>query len=172
MMNRYLQKLHSEKLKEGHPHAPSKHSKPIAAIEPTTDATDNIRFEGFEGRYGSPFSEKHALEAMQKLHSENQKWAIGGHPQNIQNLYGRTMAVLSERCPDHINFADWQQAVADAERFLARWGEQAGALGWCSRDLFGLHTVPDTPHPSYRRLSRYDGDRAVSGCCRARASSR
>ena len=25
-----------------------------------------------------------------------------------------------------------------------------------ARDLFGLHKSPDQPHPSYRRLSRYD----------------
>ena len=33
---------------------------------------------------------------------------------------------------------------------------QAEALGWTSRDLFGLHKPPDKPAPSYRRLSRYD----------------
>jgi hypothetical protein len=40
--------------------------------------------------------------------------------------------------------------------FLSTWGEQAEALGWTSTDLFGLHTPPATPHPSYSRLSRYD----------------
>ena len=50
----------------------------------------------------------------------------------------------------------WQQCVADAQPFLAAWGEQAQALGWTSRDLFGLHTVPANPHPTYSRLSRYD----------------
>src|SRR6516162_8969657 len=43
-----------------------------------------------------------------------------------------------------------------ARRFLAKWGEQAAALGWTPRDLFGLQKSPDQPHPSYRRLSRYD----------------
>jgi hypothetical protein len=32
----------------------------------------------------------------------------------------------------------------------------AEALGWTSADLFGLHTPPAKPHPSYNRLSRYD----------------
>jgi hypothetical protein len=50
----------------------------------------------------------------------------------------------------------WQQAVADARSFLSEWGEQARSLGWTARDLFGLHSIPDKPHPSYRRLSRYD----------------
>jgi len=60
------------------------------------------------------------------------------------------------RCPDHVEPDRWQQAVEDSRRFLAQWGEQAVALGWTARDLFGLHQVPDSPHPSYRRLSRYD----------------
>jgi hypothetical protein len=37
-----------------------------------------------------------------------------------------------------------------------RGGEQAPALGWTARDLFGLHKPPARPAPSYRRLSRYD----------------
>ena len=58
--------------------------------------------------------------------------------------------------PEHVDVADWQQAVDDARRFLAHWGEQADAFGWTVRDLFGLAPVPDQPAPSYRRLSRYD----------------
>ena len=50
----------------------------------------------------------------------------------------------------------WQQTIEDGRRFLVRWGEQANALGWTARDLFGLHGVPDKPAPNYRRLSRYD----------------
>ncbi len=38
----------------------------------------------------------------------------------------------------------------------SKWGEQALALGWTADALFGLHKPPDNPHPSYRRLSRYD----------------
>src|SRR6266540_135677 len=30
------------------------------------------------------------------------------------------------------------------------------ALGWAARDLFGLMPVPNNPHPSFSRLSRYD----------------
>jgi hypothetical protein len=50
----------------------------------------------------------------------------------------------------------WRQAVRGAKRFLAKWSSQAESLGWTSADLFGLHTPPERPHPSYRRLSRYD----------------
>ena len=39
---------------------------------------------------------------------------------------------------------------------MGLWGEQASSLGWTARDLFGLPTPPAKPHPSYRRLSRYD----------------
>jgi len=64
--------------------------------------------------------------------------------------------VLERRCPDHVEPDRWQQAVEDGHRFLAQWGEQAEALGWTVRDLFGLAPVPDKPAANYRRLSRYD----------------
>ena len=56
----------------------------------------------------------------------------------------------------YVDTPRWQQAVEDAKAFLGTWGEQAHALGWSNRDLFGLHTPPADPHPSYSRLSRYD----------------
>lgn len=46
--------------------------------------------------------------------------------------------------------------IADGRRFIARWGDQASALGWSVSNLFGLHDVPDNPAPNYHRLSRYD----------------
>jgi hypothetical protein len=63
---------------------------------------------------------------------------------------------LERKCPEYVEHERWQQAVADARRFLAQWGEKAAALGWSARDLFGLAAVPGTPAPNYRRLSRYD----------------
>jgi hypothetical protein len=50
----------------------------------------------------------------------------------------------------------WLRRGNQRRRFLSRWGDQIEALGWASRDLFGLHKPPERPHPSYRRLSRYD----------------
>src|SRR5262249_2661696 len=50
----------------------------------------------------------------------------------------------------------WQVAVEDGRRFLPRWGDQAHALGWTARDLFGLIAVPEHAKPSFNRLSRYD----------------
>jgi hypothetical protein len=88
-------------------------------------------FEGFEGAQSRDFSD-------------------------FPGRYGRTMAALEARCPDLIPADRWQAAVEDGRRFLARWGEQAEALGWTARDLFGLASLPDNPHPSYQRLSRYD----------------
>ena len=72
-------------------------------------------------------------------------------PGTLQNV----LTALEQSCPDHVEGERWEQAVEDGRRFLAQWGEQAAALGWTARDLFGLHPVPDNPHPSYRRLSRY-----------------
>ena len=66
------------------------------------------------------------------------------------------LAMLQEHCPDHVERGRWQQAVEDGRGFLETWGQQAESLGWTSRDLFGLHMPPAQPHPSYRRLSRYD----------------
>jgi hypothetical protein len=66
------------------------------------------------------------------------------------------LAVLDSGRPDLVEHDRWRQAVDDGRRFLAAWGAQALALGWSTRDLFGLHQPPETAHPSYRRLSRYD----------------
>ena len=70
--------------------------------------------------------------------------------------YRQTFAHLQLRPPAHIPEDRWRMAVSDGRAFLHRWGEQAEALGWTSADLFGLHTPPAKPHPSYNRLPRYD----------------
>jgi hypothetical protein len=72
------------------------------------------------------------------------------------NRFCRTFSALEARCPDLVPADCWQLAVDDARAFLARWGDQAEALGWTAPDLLGLHTPPAKPHPSYNRLSRYD----------------
>jgi hypothetical protein len=70
--------------------------------------------------------------------------------------YRKTFAALQMKPPALVPVERWRQCVEDGSKFLARWGEQAESLGWTSVDLFGLHTPPEKPHPSYRRLSRYD----------------
>jgi hypothetical protein len=70
--------------------------------------------------------------------------------------FAAVLNALEARCPDHIAAECWQQCLIDARQFLAAWGDQARALGWTAAELFGLHTPPGKPHPSYDRLSRYD----------------
>jgi hypothetical protein len=70
--------------------------------------------------------------------------------------YRKVFGVLQLKPPILVDVARWKQCVGDGKRFLAKWGEQAETLGWTSADLFGLHTPPERPHPSYGRLSRYD----------------
>jgi hypothetical protein len=52
-----------------------------------------------------------------------------------------------------------------AGAFSPAGANRAEALGWTSRDLFGLHTPPDGPHPSYSRLSRCDETGLISLLC-------
>jgi hypothetical protein len=68
----------------------------------------------------------------------------------------KVLAVLERDCPAYVEDVRWWQACKDGRRFLAEWGDRATELGWSPRDLFGLHTVPSNPHPSYARPSRYD----------------
>ena len=96
-------------------------------------------------------SDKTCTNACSTPRTRNQEYDFGRI-----SRFGRTLSELERRCPVRIDPARWQQAVNDGQRFLAQWGEQAEALGWTARDLFGLHEIPANPHPSYRRLSRYD----------------
>ena len=137
-MNPYLAKLMRDETH--HPYGPSKPSKPILPVVDHANATGGTCFEGFEGD-------------LNRCLSENEAAADGSVP---FGRLGRTYAVLTVRSPEHVPADRWQQAVQDGRRFLAKWGEQAVALGWTPRDLFGLQKSPDQPHPSYRRLSRYD----------------
>jgi hypothetical protein len=91
-------------------------------------------FDGFEGDHGCRVFENSSIE----------------------EAYGRIITALDIRCPDLVPTERWHAAVADGQRFLAEWGDQARAFNWTPRDLFGLHQPPAKPHPSYSRLSRYD----------------
>jgi hypothetical protein len=115
---------------------------------------------GFVGDRGCPVFENEGLAsaAYQATSAEPDgaacKVEIIELPQ--AQRYRKTFAALQMKPPALVDVARWRQCVEDGKRFLAKWGEQAEALGWDSRDLFGLHTPLDKPHPSYRRLSRYD----------------
>jgi hypothetical protein len=91
------------------------------------------------------------LQPMAATNSPNSQFAASQKPS-----YQHVLAVLESRCPDHVDVERWNKAVADGRRFVGLWGEQASSLGWTNRNLFGLHTPPEQPRPSYRRLSRYD----------------
>jgi hypothetical protein len=70
--------------------------------------------------------------------------------------FASALAILRRYRPAYVLEADWQQMIDDAEVFVATWGHKAETLDWSVDDLFGLHEPPARPHPSYRRLSRYD----------------
>src|SRR5215475_3281007 len=70
--------------------------------------------------------------------------------------YRRAFAYLQLKPPALVDVARWRQCVEDGSKFLARWGQQAEALGWTAGDLFGLIEIPERPPPSFSRLSRYD----------------
>lgn len=70
--------------------------------------------------------------------------------------YSGTLSAPRSRCPDLTKAGRWQQAIHDAESLLSAWGQQAYALGWTARELFGLHPMPERPMVNYQRLSRYD----------------
>jgi hypothetical protein len=93
-------------------------------------------FEGFEG--------------------EPSRRISGNESSETGPRYANWLAALLSKCPELVEPDRWQQAIRDADTFLARWGKQAHALGWTTRELFGLHVFPAKPHPNYRRLSRYD----------------
>src|SRR5262249_33968366 len=70
--------------------------------------------------------------------------------------YASALAGLRANCPAHVPEDRWHQAIVDATAFIPKWAAQAQAFGWTARDLFGLAEVPESPRPSYQRLSRYD----------------
>ena len=99
---------------------------------------------------------EHKSEVIAALLAPSCKVTIVEIPREAGH-FKRTFAHLQLKPPAMVDVARWRQCVEDGKRFLAAWGEQAEALGWDARDLFGLHTPPEKPHPSYNRLSRYDG---------------
>jgi hypothetical protein len=88
--------------------------------------------------------------------AQNSQNAQNAQSSHVQRLLLPVLAALEARCPDRVPAERWQQAIEDGRCFLARWGDQAHALGWTARDLFGLLTVPEHAKPSFNRLSRYD----------------
>ncbi len=128
MTGLYLEKLRALKSQKGAVRALPKLTKRSPTVEKAQRATADGGFGSFDS-------------------------ALLRAPSSFPARYGRVAAVLEAGCPDLVPADRWQLAVEDGRRFLARWGEQAEALGWTARDLFGLHKPPALPHPSYSRLS-------------------
>jgi hypothetical protein len=124
-----------------------------AGIELTIDG-DNLQLSAASEPPLSVIEElrRHKLEIVNLLRSNHERFE--GPPRS--EPYGEVVAKLRSRCPDQIEHGRWQQAIQDADSFLAIWGEQAHALGWTAHELFGLHAVPARPAPNYSRLARYD----------------
>ena len=133
-----------ENLERRHLRAPTKLTKP--AMTPRERG-----FVSFVGPQSRPISK---FEISKSASSENRQNRQNS-PQFPEGLH-HVLNVLDGSCPDYIETERWRRAVVDGRHFLSTWGEHAQALGWTARDLFGLHTPPENPHPSYRRLSRYD----------------
>jgi len=161
-MNEYLAKLHSLE-------SATKAPGPKKSIVEAPTKPDKTGFVGFVGDQSMGFlgvepraRKTHAAPGMQNVISSGIERHHSGDRQNRQNLvaapfpYAEALSELERECPDYVEAERWRQCLIDAQRFLAEWGEQAESLGWCSRDLFGLHQVPPQPAATYQRLSRYD----------------
>ena len=70
--------------------------------------------------------------------------------------YEPAFHALERRCPDFVEPNRWHQAIEGRPKVSRLMGRAADALGWTARELFGLHTPPERPAATYRRLSRYD----------------
>jgi hypothetical protein len=118
----------------------------LQALEQMGPAEGFVSFVGIQNRPISEF--------------ENSKIATSANRQNRQNLFCPAFEALKRQCPAHVDVADWQMAIEDGGSFLRRWAEQAEALGWTARDLFGLAPAPDKsrelPAPQQIRLNWAD----------------
>jgi hypothetical protein len=60
---------------------------------------------------------------------------------NAKSHFSQHFSTLAFGPPKGVLNQQWACAVADAEGFLAAWGDQAEALGWRADELFGLDPV-------------------------------
>jgi hypothetical protein len=74
----------------------------------------------------------------------------------VPAVYIEAYVALHDGLPAYVEPRRWSRALDDCRTFMARWGDQAAALGWTVEDLFGLAEVPERPHATFSRLSRVD----------------
>jgi len=157
MSNPYLQRLQALKTERGARDELTKLTNPRTEVVADAASTEGLRIVSFVSTQSRGFSKSEGSGADQGDLAATAENVTRATRQNCQNPpYWRTLTVLEAVCPDLVQVDRWQQAVEDGRVFLAKWSAQAEALGWTSRDLFGLHMPPARPHPSYHRLSRYD----------------
>jgi hypothetical protein len=155
--NPYLQRLQALKTERGARDELTKLTNPRTEIVADAPSTEGLRIVSFVSTQSRGFSKSEGSGADQGDLAATAEKVTRANRQNCQNPpYWPTLTVLEAVCPDLVQVDRWQQAVEDGRAFLETWGKQAESLGWTSRDLFGLQKSPDQPHPSYRRLSRYD----------------
>jgi hypothetical protein len=141
-MNPYLAKLRARDQEARQPQTSSKPSKPIDPVVTHVDTSAQGSFEGFEGdRDRLPSGNEAATKTVEQF---------------LFDRHRRALEHLGSHCPGLIPKERWQQALQDGRRFLSQWGGEAAALGWTTRDLFGLAPVLHEARPAYERLSRYD----------------
>ena len=128
----------------------------VSPLHPASHPRE-IPISGVDQPLSFGVSPSHAMEMKKVRHRENCETPretlvrqFGG------STFAEALELLERQCPDHVEAERWRQCVADAQRFLANWSDNAAALGWTAEELFGLHPVPARPAPSYCRLSRYD----------------
>src|SRR5262245_14908175 len=141
-------------------HAAIRFPDGVQNVQNVQNALAGAAFEQFE------HSEQRPDDCKERPHTGQERavveWPNHHSPRAGQTVerssapFAKTLAALEHRHPDYVEANGWRQAVEDGRAFLSRWGEQAEALGWTAKDLFGLHEPPEKPHPSYRRHSRYD----------------
>src|SRR5262245_23785859 len=99
---------------------------------------------------------EHKPEVISALLAPSCKVTIVEIPREAGH-FKRTFGHLQLKPPAMVDIARWRQCVEDGKRFLGRWGSRAEVLGWDARDLFGLHTPPEKPHPPYNSRPRNEG---------------
>jgi hypothetical protein len=111
------------------------------------------------------FNRLHDRHTTQTTHTT--KFEQSDQRRPIDGLPDKWQAILNElkgATPvDGFGDARWPSLVADAEVFLARWGESAHLLGWTALDLFGVHpAAPAVRFDVMGLLPLLRGDRVVA----------
>jgi hypothetical protein len=121
---------------------------------------DGTSTERDPGPYASARAHKpqvfDALRKVQEVQKVQGTESRGTSTERDLGPYASALAAFRAKCPAYVPEDRWHEAIADATAFVSEWGAQAQAFGWTSRELFGLHPVPEQPAANYSRLSRLD----------------